>query len=93
MHGRGEYTWRDGRRYEGEYQSDKKHGFGSYTWADGRKYVGEWVNSKRHGRGRIISVEGFEREGVWEEDKRVRWLDDGKEMGSSQFRNSLSKIS
>ena len=26
MHGKGVYTWRDGRKYEGEYQFDKKHG-------------------------------------------------------------------
>jgi len=27
MHGRGVYTWKDGRKYEGEYLNDKKHGF------------------------------------------------------------------
>lgn len=36
MHGKGIYTWIDGRRYEGEYYNDKKHGFGNYIWADGR---------------------------------------------------------
>ena len=40
MHGRGIYTWQDGRRYEGEYNMDKKHGFGKYRWADGREYEG-----------------------------------------------------
>lgn len=25
MHGKGLYTWKDGRRYEGEYHNDKKH--------------------------------------------------------------------
>lgn len=25
MHGKGVYTWKDGRRYEGEYYNDKKH--------------------------------------------------------------------
>ena len=42
MHGYGVYTWKDGRKYEGEYLYDKKHGFGVYTWADGRRYAGEW---------------------------------------------------
>ncbi len=32
MHGKGIYTWKDGRRYEGEYLNDRKHGFGVYTW-------------------------------------------------------------
>ena len=27
MHGKGIYTWKDGRKYEGEYLNDKKHGF------------------------------------------------------------------
>jgi len=42
MHGKGRYTWKDGRAYEGEYVDDKKHGFGVYTWPDGRRYEGEW---------------------------------------------------
>lgn len=25
MHGKGTYIWKDGRKYEGEYQNDKKH--------------------------------------------------------------------
>lgn len=36
MHGRGIYTWKDGRKYDGEYQHDKKHGYGMYYWNDGR---------------------------------------------------------
>ncbi len=46
MHGRGVYTWKDGRKYEREYFNDKKHGYGTYTWSDGRKYEGEWKNGK-----------------------------------------------
>ena len=40
MHGNGVYTWKDGRKYDGEYYNDKKHGLGTYTWADGRQYYG-----------------------------------------------------
>ena len=32
MHGKGKYTWKDGRYYEGEYINDKKHGCGVYRW-------------------------------------------------------------
>lgn len=32
MHGRGKYTWEDGRFYEGEYVEDKKQGYGIYRW-------------------------------------------------------------
>ena len=40
MHGKGIFTWLDGRRYEGEYIEDKKSGFGIFLWPDGRKYEG-----------------------------------------------------
>jgi hypothetical protein len=36
MHGKGAYRWKDGRKYEGEYENDKKNGYGIYQWADGR---------------------------------------------------------
>ncbi len=46
MHGEGVYTWADGRKYEGQYENDKKNGHGIYTWTDGRKYEGYWKNGK-----------------------------------------------
>ena len=36
MHGRGLMRWADGRRYEGQYNEDKKHGWGKFSWPDGR---------------------------------------------------------
>lgn len=32
MHGKGHYTWKDGREYIGDYYEDKKHGYGIYKW-------------------------------------------------------------
>lgn len=32
----GVFTWKDGRRYEGEYLDDLKHGYGEFRWKDGR---------------------------------------------------------
>ena len=40
MHGKGLFTWSDGRKYEGEYNLDKKEGQGIFSWPDGRKYDG-----------------------------------------------------
>ena len=40
MHGRGIFTWADGRRYDGEYVDDKKEGHGVFIWPDGRRYDG-----------------------------------------------------
>ena len=34
MHGRGLYTWPDGRKYEGQYIEDKKEGEGEYIWVN-----------------------------------------------------------
>ena len=76
MHGKGVYTWADGRKYEGDYLNDRKHGFGSYVWADGRQYVGEWLNGKQHGEGKYKQAngQGF-KTGVWQDGKRVQWLE------------------
>ena len=30
MHGKGEFVWADGRKYNGEYLEDKKHGNGDF---------------------------------------------------------------
>ncbi len=38
MHGKGTYTWKDGRYYKGDYFNDKKHGKGIYKW------VGNYFN-------------------------------------------------
>lgn len=32
MHGKGIFTWKDGKKYEGDYFEDKKHGFGAFIW-------------------------------------------------------------
>ena len=46
MHGKGELIWKDGRKYIGNYENDKKHGQGEFHWSDGRIYKGEWAHGK-----------------------------------------------
>ena len=46
MHGKGKFSWADGRHYDGEYINDKKHGYGVFSWPDGRIYSGQWKNGK-----------------------------------------------
>ena len=75
MHGKGIYTWKDGRKYEGEYCYDKKHGYGVYTWSDGRKYEGHWSAGKQHGKGKYILTDGSIKVGIWEDGKRIRWVE------------------
>lgn len=51
MHGYGVFLWPDGKRYEGNYNNDKKHGYGKYYWTPKIYYEGNWVNAKQHGVG------------------------------------------
>jgi len=80
MQGKGVYTWNDGRRYEGNYYSDKKHGFGIYKWADGRVYEGMWMDGKQHGKGKYILPDGTFKIGRWADGKRVEWFEDDNEI-------------
>ncbi len=81
MHGKGKYTWPNGRVYEGDYTYDKKEGHGVYRWPDGRKYEGGWKNGKQDGEGTYTNASGSTKRGVWRNGKRVQWLgeDDGKQ--------------
>lgn len=85
MHGKGVYTWQDGRKYEGEYMNDKKHGEGVYVWADGRRYEGEWAFGKQHGKGKYILTDGTVKIGLWQNGRRVRWLEDENEDGNQAY--------
>jgi len=40
MSGYGVLSWRDGKKYEGEFLNDKKEGSGKFSWPDGRIFVG-----------------------------------------------------
>jgi hypothetical protein len=54
MHGEGTHTWKDGRKYQGEYLDDMKHGYGTYWWANSdKKYEGNWKDGKQHGLGKF----------------------------------------
>ena len=46
MEGHGVFTWADGRRYEGDFNNDKKEGQGVFLWPDGKKYDGGWLKGK-----------------------------------------------
>ena len=54
MHGEGEFTWPDGKKYTGinnnyilgGYSEDKKDGYGVFKWSDGRMYKGSWKDGK-----------------------------------------------
>ena len=57
MHGKGVFTWTDGRRYEGDFVKDKREGQGVMSWPDGRKYEGRWKHGRQHGDGIFMNAE------------------------------------
>ena len=72
MHGRGVYTFNDGRVYDGEFVNAHKSGHGYYLWPDGSYYRGRWENGKRNGQGRMVwSGENIQYSGEWKDDSRV----------------------
>ena len=40
MEGKGNYTWPDGRSYNGDFVGGKKEGNGVMYWPNGEKYEG-----------------------------------------------------
>ena len=73
MHGEGTLTWKDGKKYEGEFLNDQREGHGTFSWTDDRKYVGEWKNGMQHGKGIYVTAENT-KHGIWEYGKKIQWL-------------------
>lgn len=45
MHGKGVFSWADGKKYVGEYYEDKKEGYGELTWYFLiNNFQGRWYN-------------------------------------------------
>jgi len=51
FHGKGVYTWPDGRRYQGQWATNFMHGHGTFTFADARKYEGQYRHGEKSGEG------------------------------------------
>ena len=58
MHGLGEFTWKNGVIYKGQYVKGQKNGFGSliYPTAEKKTFIGRFREGRQHGYGvfRII---------------------------------------
>tara|TARA_Y100000590_G_C15733553_1_gene1017853 strand:+ start:1931 stop:2797 length:867 start_codon:yes stop_codon:yes gene_type:complete len=56
-HGKGTYTYSDGKfaghKYVGEFKDGNYHGQGTMTWADGHEYEGEFKDGEMDGKGTI----------------------------------------
>lgn len=65
MHGDGEYTYKSGAVYRGQFAKGKIHGKGTVRYPDGAYYVGGWMNNKKHGEGRLVRPSGKTEAGFW----------------------------
>lgn len=75
MHGRGVFTYPDGRKYEGEYKNNLKDGYGEYEMKDGRVYRGLWKKGQMDGEAEI-EENGVTRRALFQNGYRVRWADE-----------------
>jgi hypothetical protein len=58
MHGKGVYTWPDGRKFIGSYANDKKEGAGTFFWLNNSQLEGTWKAGKQEGIGIYTSSKG-----------------------------------
>ena len=65
------------KKYEGQWEKDKRQGFGYCLYANGSNYTGYFKNDLREGHGKMVWEEGWEYDGVWRE---------GRLFGKGNFR-------
>jgi hypothetical protein len=65
MTGRGQMSWPNGDRYEGEIIDGVRNGRGVMTYGDGGRYEGEWRNNEANGRGIMVWPNKQRYEGQW----------------------------
>ncbi|CAD8091168.1 unnamed protein product [Paramecium primaurelia] len=64
LHGKGEVTFKNGNKYEGEFHNGMLHGEGTFTWASGVIYKGEFTYNKIEGQGTYYWPEGSTYTGI-----------------------------
>ena len=64
MDGKGNFSWVDGSKFEGNFIDDKKTGKGTYLWGDGKSYTGYWNGNNACGTG-IYNVPNIGKESIF----------------------------
>ena len=59
----------DLRKYEGQWDKDKRNGQGTCVYSDGSCYIGGFLNDLREGFAKMTWEEGWEYEGYWKEGR------------------------
>ena len=91
MHGYGEFTWVEGKKYFGFYKDDKKDGFGIYYWPGDKFLIGFWKEGKQDGVGKCIKGKTI-KYGKWKEGKKEKNFSNEDQFFNS-FENEDEKYS
>ncbi len=84
-HGKGQITWKNGDKYDGEWQNALYHGLGQMIYHNFDVYNGDWSHHKKHGQGILSYHTGIVYEGHFANDMR-----DGQ--GQMTYINSPRKL-
>jgi len=83
--GFGQYRWKDGAEYTGQWRDDKMEGYGRIIHSDKDIYEGYWTNNRAEGKGVFLRKDGTIFQGEWIGDKQQG---EGKERWRSGLRYS-----
>ena len=67
--GKGKFVWKNGEKYEGNFENDLRNGFGVYTYSKedaGDYHEGHWKDDKKSGKGKLVFKDGTKQEGIFE---------------------------
>ncbi len=72
--GRGQYTYRDGSKYIGEFKNGEPYGQGICHYANGDRYEGGWTNHAPHGEGKMFFRSGRVVGAMWRGGRVIKYL-------------------
>ena len=89
------YSFRDGKKYTGQFRNNKRNGEGTFTWPDGARYVGGYKDDIRNGRGTFTYPNGTKFVGEYRDDLRngpgTEYGADGRVLRSGRWENDELK--
>ncbi len=71
----GQYIYRDGTRYLGEFRGGKPIGKGTVFYANGDKYVGNWDTNRPQGNGILYFKNGRVLNALWDKGQVTKQID------------------
>ena len=59
------HKYSDGKKFQGNYEGNRKNGRGTFSYPDGRCFEGNYKFDLRHGGGKLVYPDGSELSGCW----------------------------